>query len=47
MSKIKILIVEDEALVAMDLKSALTKMYFKVTDIVQSYEAVTRSIKEC
>ena len=47
MSKIKILIVEDETLVAMDLKSALTKMYFKVTDIVQSYEAVTRSIKEC
>ena len=46
MSKIKILIVEDETLVAMDLKSTLTKMDFKVTDIVQSYEGVARSIKK-
>ena len=46
MSKIKILIVEDETLVAMDLKSTLTKMDFNVTDIVQSYEGVVRSIKK-
>lgn len=45
MVKAKILIVEDEPIVALDIKSALIKLGFEVTGIATSYEEILISIK--
>ncbi|MEA3553329.1 MAG: response regulator [Campylobacterota bacterium] len=45
MNKTKILIVEDETLVAMDLKNALEKLDFKITSIVSTHKDIMKSIK--
>lgn len=44
--KTKILIVEDEAIVALDIKKSLEKIGFKITDTVTSYTSSLISIKE-
>lgn len=41
---IKILIVEDETIVALDTKSTLKKLGYEVTDIVTNYEDTMKSI---
>jgi len=43
--KIKILIVEDESIVALDIRSALLKLNYEVTDMVASYEQAIQSVK--
>ncbi len=45
MPKIKILIVEDESIVALDIRSALLKLNYEVTDMVASYEQAIQSVK--
>ena len=42
----KILILEDEAIVALDIKSALEELGFKVTDIASSYDEALSSVKK-
>lgn len=44
--KIKVLIVEDETIVALDTKSALLKLGFLVTDIVTNYDDAIKSVQE-
>lgn len=46
MTKAKILIVEDESIVALDIKHALQTLGFKVTDCVRNYTRAIRSVKE-
>jgi len=46
MSKTKILIVEDESIVALDIKRILTNLQYEVTDMVSDYLAVSSSIKK-
>lgn len=46
MTNIKVLIVEDETIVALDTKSALIKLGFKITDTVTNYDEAIRSIQE-
>ncbi len=41
----KILIIEDEAIVALDIKSALEKLGFEVTDIASNYYEAIKSVK--
>ena len=41
----KILIVEDESIVALDIRSALRKLNYEVTDMVTSYEQAIQSVK--
>lgn len=43
---IKILIIEDETIVALDIKSAVLKLGFEVTDTVTSYDEAIQSVKE-
>lgn len=45
MPRIKILIVEDESIVALDIRSALRKLNYEVTDMVASYEQAIQSVK--
>ena len=45
MPSIKILIVEDESIVALDIRSALRKLNYEVTDMVTSYEQAIQSVK--
>ena len=45
MLRIKILIVEDESIVALDIRSALRKLSYEVTDMVTSYEQAIQSVK--
>lgn len=45
MPRIKILIVEDESIVALDIRSALRKLNYEVTDMVTSYEQAIQSVK--
>ena len=42
---IKILIVEDEVIVALDIKSTLIKLGYEVTDIVTNYDKAISSKK--
>ncbi len=42
---IKVLIVEDEAIVALDLKSTLLKLGFKVTNVVTKYKDAIKSVQ--
>ncbi len=44
--KTKILIVEDEIIVALDIKSALNELSCEVTDMVTNYEDTLKSIKK-
>jgi len=46
MDKIDILIVEDEAIVALEIKRTILKMGFGVTDMVTNYDDAIKSIKE-
>lgn len=46
MNNIKILIVEDETIVALDIRSALKKLNYEVTDIVTNYEDALLSVQE-
>ncbi|QDF30175.1 response regulator [Halarcobacter anaerophilus] len=46
MTKAKILIVEDESIVALDIKHALQTLGFKVTDCVRNYTRAIKSVKE-
>ena len=46
MSKIDILIVEDETIVALDIKRSILKMGFSVTDMVTNYTKALISIEE-
>lgn len=41
----KILIIEDEAIVALDIRSALEKLGFEVTDIASNYDEALSSVK--
>jgi DNA-binding response OmpR family regulator len=43
----KILVIEDEAIVALDIKSALEQLGFEVTDIASSYDEALSSVKKC
>lgn len=45
MKKIKILIIEDETIVALDIKHALIKLDFEVTDMVTNYDDAIASAK--
>ena len=45
MNNIKILIVEDETIVALDIRSALKKLNYEVTDIVTSYDDAILSVQ--
>lgn len=45
MNEIKILIVEDEPIVALDIKSTLTKLGYTVTDTVTNYDDALSSIR--
>ena len=45
MPRIKILIVEDGSIVALDIRSALRKLNYEVTDMVASYEQAIQSVK--
>ena len=42
----KILIIEDESIVALDIKSALKKFGYVTTDLVSSYDEAIRSVKD-
>jgi len=46
MDKVNILIVEDEAIVALDIKRTILKMGFAVTDMVTNYDDAIKSIEE-
>ncbi|WP_024953474.1 response regulator [Sulfurospirillum arcachonense] len=46
MSKAKILVVEDESIVALDIKNALINLNFQVTDMVTNYDDAMQSIKK-
>ncbi|MCK5111151.1 MAG: response regulator [Arcobacteraceae bacterium] len=46
MNKIKILIVEDETIVALDIKSAIKRLGFEVTNIVANYDDAINSVKK-
>ena len=46
MDKIDILIVEDEAIVALEIKRSILKMGFGVTDMVTNYDDAIKSVKE-
>ncbi|MBU1668382.1 response regulator [bacterium] len=46
MSKIDILIVEDEAIVALEIKRSILKMGFNVSDFVSNYEDALISVRE-
>lgn len=46
MEKTKILIVEDETIVALDIKNALLKLGFEVTDMVTNYDDALRSVSQ-
>jgi len=46
MSNVKILIVEDEPIVALDIKNTIIRFGYSVTDIKTSYDDVLSSIKE-
>lgn len=46
LAKTKILIIEDETIVSLDIKSAVLKLGFEVTDVVTSYDEAVQSIKE-
>ena len=46
MDKIDILIVEDEAIVALEIKRTILKMGFGVTDMVTNYDDAIKSVKE-
>ncbi len=43
----KILIIEDETIVALDIKSALEKLGFEVTDSATNYDEALNSVKNC
>ena len=45
MNKTKILIVEDETIVALDIKSAIKKLGFEVTDLVTNHDDAISSVK--
>lgn len=45
MEKTKILIVEDETIVALDIKHALMQLNFEVTDMVTNYDDALESVK--
>lgn len=45
MDKIKVLIVEDEAIVALDIKMTILKLGFKVTNCVTNYDDALHSVK--
>ena len=44
MTKAKILIVEDETIIALDMKRALSKMDFTVTDMVTNHDDAINSV---
>ena len=46
MAKVNILIVEDEAIVALDIKRTILKMGFSVTDMVTNYDDAIKSVEE-
>lgn len=46
MSNTKILIVEDESIVALDIKNALKKLDFKTIDIAKDYDGAIKSVKQ-
>jgi len=46
MAKVNILIVEDEAIVALDIKRTILKMGFGVTDMVTNYDDAIKSVEE-
>ena len=46
MNNIKILIVEDEAIIALDIKNTILKLNYLVTDIVSNYEDTFKSINK-
>lgn len=46
MNSIKILVVEDETIVALDIRSALKKLQYEVTDIVTNYDDALQSVEE-
>jgi len=46
MNKLKILIVEDETIVALDIKNALTQLDYHVTNIAINYDDAIQSVKE-
>ena len=46
MDKVRILVVEDEAIVAMDIASILQKLGHEVTDVVSSGEQAIARVKE-
>ena len=43
----KVLIIEDEVIVALDIKSALEKLGFEVTDRATTYDEALNSVKKC
>ena len=45
MEKTKILIVEDETIIALDIKRALEKMDYEVTNMVYDYQGDIKSVK--
>ena len=45
MEKTKILIVEDETIIALDIKRALEKMDYEVTNMVYDYQGAIKSVK--
>lgn len=46
LKKIKVLVVEDEAIVALDIKNTLINLNFEVTDIVTNYEDALNSARK-
>ncbi len=44
MKKPKVLIVEDETIVALDIKSVLINLDFEVTDLVKNYDKAISSV---
>lgn len=46
MIKIKILVVEDESIVALDIQSALGTLGYEVTDLVTNYDEALESVKK-
>ncbi len=47
MDSVKILIVEDNAVVGLDLKQIITKLGHEVTDIVKDSDSALKSVKKC
>lgn len=45
MNKTKVLIVEDETIVALDIKSAIKKLGYEVTSLVTNYDDALKSVK--